>query len=147
MRDEHPDHYTCVMASVFKHPRTPKQASRKRSSFDRLIEPKILKALAEPSRVQLLSCLLKCGRPCSVTEVAACCSIDFSMVARHLGTLARAGILTSEKKGRTVWYSANASMLSMHFRDLADSIDELTPAEGCLSDDECGCCKPRGTTA
>ncbi len=68
------------------------------------------------------------------------------MVARHLGTLARSGILISEKKGRTVWYSANAQMLSMHFRDLADAIDELTPAEWCLSDDECECCKTEGTT-
>lgn len=139
--------YTCVMASVFQHSRTPKQAARKRAAFDRLLEPEMLKALAEPTRARLLSCLLKCGRPCSVTEVAECCSIDFSMVARHLGTLARAGLLTSEKKGRTVWYSANAQLLASHFRDLADAIDELTPQDGCVSDDACGCCDPEGGSA
>lgn len=134
------------MTPVFQHSKTPKQAARKRAAFDRLLEPEMFKALAEPTRARLLSCLLKCARPCSVTEVAECCSIDFSMVARHLGTLARAGLVTSEKKGRTVWYSASAQMLAMHFRDLADAIDELTPAQGYLSDDECGCCKPKGTT-
>lgn len=134
------------MASLFKHPKTPRQASRRRSSFDRLIEPEMLKALAEPTRVQLLSCLLKCGRPCSVTEVAECCSIDFSMVARHLGTLARAGLLTSEKKGRTVWYSANAQTLATHFRDLADAIDELMPNDACPNENACGCCGSEGTS-
>ncbi len=134
------------MASVFQHSKTPKQAARKRAAFDRLLEPEMLKALAEPTRARLLSCLLKCGRPCSVTEVAECCSIDFSMVARHLGTLARAGLLTSEKKGRTVWYSANSQSLATHFRDLADAIDELAPQDGCVSEGDCGCCGPEGVS-
>ena len=139
--------YTGVMASVFQHSKTPKQAARKRAAFDRLLEPEMLKALAEPTRARLLSCLLKCGRPCSVTEVAECCSIDFSMVARHLGTLARAGLLTSEKKGRTVWYSANSQSLAAHFRDLADAIDELAPQDGCVREGDCGCCGPEGVSS
>ncbi|MEM1329886.1 MAG: metalloregulator ArsR/SmtB family transcription factor [Planctomycetota bacterium] len=119
---------------------SPKQASRRRSRFDRILDPELLKALAEPTRARLLSCLLKCGRPCSVTEVAECCSIDFSMVARHLATMARAGLLKSEKKGRTVWYTAAGPELAAHFRDLADAINELKPEScGC---DPCsdGCC-------
>ena len=88
-------------------PSTPKQASRRRVRLDRLLDPALLRALAEPTRAKLLSCLLKCGRPCSVTEVAACCSVDFSTVSRHLATMARAGLLTADKQGRTVWYSAD----------------------------------------
>ncbi len=133
------------MASVFHHSKTPKQASKRRARFDRLLEPELLKALAEPTRAQLLSCLLKCGRPCSVTEVAQCCSLDFSMVARHLANLARAGCLTSEKKGRTVWYAANGKELAGHLRELADAIDELTPLDGCDNDNTCGCCDEEGT--
>ncbi|MCB9846886.1 MAG: winged helix-turn-helix transcriptional regulator [Phycisphaeraceae bacterium] len=131
------------MASVFqrKNP-SPKQAVRRTVRLDRLLDPDLLKALAEPTRARLLSCLLKCGRPCSVTEVAACCSIDFSMVARHLSTMARAGLLTSDKRGRTVWYAADGPMLAAMFRDLADAIDELIPADS--SDDACGCgCRPQ----
>ena len=112
---------------------------RQRARLDRLLDPELLKALAEPARARLLSCLLKCGRPCSVTEVAACCSTDFSMVARHLATMARAGLLRSEKKGRTVWYAADGPALAARFRELADAIDELTPAaEGCEAG-ACGC--------
>ncbi len=98
----------------------------------------MLKALAEPTRARLLSCLLKCGRPCSVTEVAACCSTDFSMVARHLATMARGGLLSSEKKGRTVWYAADGPALAARFRDLADAIDELNTGADCCDASECG---------
>lgn len=104
----------------------------------------MLRALAEPTRACLLSCLLKCGRPCSVTEVAECCSIDFSMVARHLAILARAGLLTSKKVGRTVWYSADATSLADYFRALAESIEELTPMDG--ADSGCGCSTQKGAT-
>ncbi|MFI4898237.1 MAG: ArsR/SmtB family transcription factor [Phycisphaerales bacterium JB059] len=131
------------MASVIQSSApTPRQAFRRRARLDRLLEPDLLKALAEPTRARLLSCLLKCGRPCSVTEVAECCSIDFSMVARHLATMARAGLLTSEKRGRTVWYAADAAGLAARFRDLADAIEEITPVGGCEND--CGCSTDTG---
>ncbi|MCA9245173.1 MAG: helix-turn-helix transcriptional regulator, partial [Phycisphaerales bacterium] len=71
--------------------------------MDRQLDTDLFKALGDPTRARLLACLLKCGRPCSVTEVAECCAVDFSVVARHLGLLARVGVLDSEKKGRTVW--------------------------------------------
>jgi len=130
--------YTCIVTSIIQHkPPSPRQAIRRRTRLDRLLAPDLLKALAEPTRARLLSCLLKCGRPCSVTEVAACCSIDFSMVARHLATMARAGLLSSQKKGRTVCYAADGSALAARFYDLADAIAELTAAPGC--------CEPRRT--
>ena len=100
---------------------------RRHARIDDLLDPELLRAIAEPTRVRLLSCLLKCGRPCSVTEIAACCSIDFSMVARHLALMARAGVLTSEKKGRTVWYAADGALLAARFRELADAIGECAP--------------------
>ncbi|MEM7622755.1 MAG: metalloregulator ArsR/SmtB family transcription factor [Planctomycetota bacterium] len=118
------------MASVIQRlAPSPRQAVRRRARFDRVLDPAVLKALAEPTRARLLSCLLKCGRACSVTEVADCCDIDFSMVARHLATMARAGLLTSEKRGRTVWYSADGRGLSAMFRDLAAAVDELSPGD------------------
>lgn len=120
------------MASVFQlQVLSPKQANRRRARLDRLLDPELLKALSEPTRAKLLSCLLKCGRPCSVTEIAECCSVDFSMVARHLAMMARVGLLCSQKRGRTVWYAANGPALAAMFRDFADAIDELGPVEPC----------------
>jgi len=136
------------MASLLhQHASSPKQAARRRARLDRLLDPEVLKALAEPTRARLLSSLLKCGRPCSVTEVAECCSIDFSMVARHLATMARAGLLSSEKKGRTVWYSADGPALAERFRALADAIDELSPGESSCDAGSCGCSGARGSTS
>ncbi|MBZ0152918.1 MAG: metalloregulator ArsR/SmtB family transcription factor [Planctomycetes bacterium] len=123
---------------------TPKQAYRRRARLDRLFDPELMKALAEPNRTSLLSCLLKCRRPCSVTEVAACCALDFSMVARHLQTMAKAGLLRCEKQGRTVWYAADGAALSSKLRALADAIDELGPEDGCC---DAGSCPPAGGSA
>lgn len=127
------------MASLNQHvPPSPKQAVRRRARLDRLLDPDVLKALAEPTRARLLSCLLKCARPCSVTEIAECCSIDFSVVARHLATLARAGLISGDKRGRTVWYSADPHALSARFRDIADAIDETSPSS-CCNGTGCSC--------
>ncbi|MHC4977097.1 MAG: ArsR/SmtB family transcription factor [Planctomycetota bacterium] len=117
---------------------TPRQAIRRKARLDKLLDPEMLKALAEPTRARLLSCLLKCGRPCSVSEVAACCEIDFSVVSRHLVTLARAGLLGCEKKGRTVWYTADGALLSEIFRELAEAVEEISP-ETCCDERACGC--------
>lgn len=125
------------MTSVFKQrPATPKQAARRRARLDELLEPAFFKALADPTRVKLLACLAKCGRPCSVTEIAQCCALDFSMVARHLAALAKAGVLTSRKEGRTVWYEAPPE-LAARFRAIAEALDELEP-EVCCEGDCCG---------
>jgi DNA-binding transcriptional ArsR family regulator len=118
-----------------KMPATPRQAARRRAAVDRLLEPTLFKALADPTRLRLLACLVKCGRPCSVTEVAACCSVDFSVVARHLAQLARAGVLDANKRGRTVWYAPRSGELCRHLRGLADAIEEW-------STDSCKSCEP-----
>ncbi|MCA9274104.1 MAG: winged helix-turn-helix transcriptional regulator [Phycisphaerales bacterium] len=123
------------MTQVFKQPASPKQAARRRSRLDSLLDPELFRALADPTRSKLLACLIKCSRPCSVTEIAQCCDLDFSMVARHLATLARSGVLTANKQGRTVWYQAPPD-LAARFRAIADAIDELTPTDCCEGD----CC-------
>ena len=113
---------------------SPKEVVHRAARIDRLLDPDLLRPLAEPTRARLLSCLLKCGRPCSVTEVAECCSIDFSMVARHLAMMARDGVLSREKRGRTVWYAADGPALAARFRELADAIDELSTPDACCDD-------------
>lgn len=126
-------------------PATPRQASRRRATVDRLLDPGLFKVLGEPTRARVLACLIKCRRPCSVTELAACCSIDFSMVARHLSALARAGVLRANKQGRTVWYEAPAGELAGRFRALADAIEEWAadPACGVGPCGDASCCPPR----
>jgi DNA-binding transcriptional ArsR family regulator len=118
-------------------PRSPRQAARRRAALDRLLDPDLFKALADPTRARILACLVKCGRACSVTEVAECCAVDFSVVNRHLGALARAGLATREKASGVVWYEARGAVLADRFRGLADAIAEWDP--GACADEDCPC--------
>lgn len=81
-----------------------------------------------------------------MTEVAECCSIDFSVVARHLSTMARAGLLNFEKRSRVAWYTARREELAAHFRALADAIDELDPAGFCCPIAGCECSPSAGSS-
>lgn len=106
---------------------TPKQAAKCCSPVDDLLDPDLFKALCDPTRVKLLACLAKCGRPCSVSEVADCCSVDLSVVSRHLSQLESVGILESSKSGRTVSYAVCYEKLCNTLRELADAIEACCP--------------------
>lgn len=119
-------------------PTTPKQAAACCGPLDELLDPELFKAFSDPTRVSLLACIAKCGRGCSVGEVAECCSVDFSVVSRHLALLARSGVLEATKRGRTVFYSVRYSELCGSLRALADAIERCCPtSEGACGD---GCC-------
>ncbi|MCW5769548.1 MAG: helix-turn-helix transcriptional regulator [Phycisphaeraceae bacterium] len=122
-----------------QRPRSPKQAASRRGAIDALLDPELFKALCDPTRVLLLGCLAKCGRACTVSEVAACCSVDLSVVSRHLQQLERAGVLRSSKEGRTVFYAVRYDELSKTLRDLADAIHACCP-EGVAASNGGGCC-------
>ncbi|MEQ9587262.1 MAG: metalloregulator ArsR/SmtB family transcription factor [Parvibaculaceae bacterium] len=105
----------------------PQEASRCCGPIDDLLDAELFKALGEPTRLKLLSCLAKCGRPCSVTELTECCAVDLSVVSRHLSVLEKAGVLTAAKKGRTVFYAVRYRHLTEAFRALAKAIDGYRP--------------------
>ena len=106
---------------------TPQEAARCCGPVDELLDVELFKSLSDPTRLKLLSCLAKCGRPCSVTEIAECCVVDFSVVSRHLGVLANAGVLTSTKLGRVVFYEVRYQHLFQTFQSLAKAIGECRP--------------------
>ena len=58
-------------------------------------------ALADPTRRAILSMLLEDDM--AVTDVAAPLAISLAAVSRHLGVLARAGLIRQERRGRVVW--------------------------------------------
>lgn len=101
--------------------------------LDELLDPQLFKALGDPTRAQLLGCLIKCRKPCSVTELAACCAVDFSVVSRHLALLARAGLLEARKQGRSVSYAVRYGEISRGLHALADAIDQCCPPAAAAS--------------
>lgn len=108
-------------------PATPRQAAACCGPIDGLLNPVLFKALADPTRLNLIACIAKCGRGCSVGEVAECCSVDISVVSRHLALLARAGVLEAAKEGRVVFYRARYAELCTTLRALADAFEDCNP--------------------
>jgi ArsR family transcriptional regulator len=103
---------------------TPKEAACCSKPIDKLLDAELFKALADSTRLTLLACLAKCGRGCSVSEIAECCSVDFSVVSRHLQTLERARLIAAARDGRSVRYKVRYSEFASLLRQLADAIDE-----------------------
>jgi ArsR family transcriptional regulator len=129
------------MAQLSKHrPATPKQAAACCRPIDELLKPELFKALGDATRVSLLACLAKCGRACSVGEVADCCAVDLSVVSRHLALLESAGVLEAEKKGRAVFYRVRFAEVCKTLRALAESIEECCPASAPGKSGAGGCC-------
>ena len=122
-----------------QRPATPKQAASRRTPLDQRLDPALFKALGDPTRVSLLACIAKCGRGCSVSGVAECCSVDFSVVSRHLAILAQAGALEATKEGRTVRYRACYAELGSALRGLADALEECCPQECAPDGSGCAC--------
>ena len=92
-------------------------------------DSQVFSALADPCRLFLLQELVSCcGEPRTVTQAASCCSVDLSVVSRHLATLRDAGILEARKVGREVRYTVRYQELSNWLRNMADAIDRCCPA-------------------
>lgn len=59
--------------------------------------------LAEKNRLEIVNLLLK-KKKMSVTEIARHFKLTQPTVSHHLGYLKKAGVLSSQKKGRRVYY-------------------------------------------
>jgi len=97
------------------------------SDIAELLEPRFFKALGDPNRIALLLRLARCAKPCTVTELTACCPVNISVVSRHLALLRDAGILDSEKRGKEVYYSVRFPKLVATLRGMADGIEACCP--------------------
>jgi len=77
-------------------------------------------ALADPTRRQLLTALR--DGPARITDLADPLPISFAAVARHLGVLEAAGLVSREVRGREHWLSVRPAGL----REAEDWIAEQT---------------------
>lgn len=100
-------------------------------TLEDLLDPRLFRALSDPTRLRILMRLTQCSGPCSVTDASDCCNVDFSVVSRHLSILHDAGILQAAKQGRTVHYTVRYAALSQALRALADAIDACCPEGTC----------------
>ena len=83
----------------------------------------LLKALGEFNRLSLVYELCQCRTPQNAMCLCSCCSVDASVVSRHLKILKQEGIVTLEKNGRERTYALNRAYVARNLRLLADKID------------------------
>lgn len=85
------------------------------------------KALCDPTRLHILVTLAQKNGPCPVSTIAEQCSVDFSVVSRHLSLLKRTGIVVAEKRGREVLYSFCTGSVVQSLRACANALESCCP--------------------
>jgi DNA-binding transcriptional ArsR family regulator len=95
------------------------------------LSSRFFKALSDPNRLAILARLAEDGSEMTVSEIAGCCTVDLSVVSRHLGALREAGILSAEKRGKMVFYQVRIRELVVALRDLADALESCCPNGVC----------------
>ena len=80
------------------------------TNFAAVIDPAFLKVLSEPIRIEIMRILIMEGAN-DIETIAQRFPQDRSVISRHLGILKSARLVNSEKIGRKVRYSVEASSL------------------------------------
>src|SRR6266513_1686360 len=65
------------------------------------------KALADPTRIQIVSLLARRGAPMNVGEIVAAVDVVQSTVSKHLKVLAEVRFLLAEHRGTATYYRIN----------------------------------------
>ena len=83
----------------------------------------LLKALGEFNRLSLVYNLCRCESSQNAMCLCDCCSVDPSVVSRHLKVLAERDIVKFDKVGREKTYRLNRNEVAAQLRELADLIE------------------------
>lgn len=86
------------------------------------------RALADPTRVQILALLAQCSTPVSVGELTAGLPVGQSTVSHHLAALAAVGFVQVERRGTSSLYSVNPRCVES-FPSASDVIMGRRPPE------------------
>lgn len=96
-------------------------------------QAQIFKALGHPSRLLIVETLR--GGPRCVCELQALVGSDLSTVSKHLSVLRQAGIVTSEKKGTSIYYRLAMPCLERFLSCLCDIVEKRCAARQQILDD------------
>jgi ArsR family transcriptional regulator len=102
-----------------------------RVDLSQLFHAETFRALADPTRVQLLALLMGRGGQANVSALAELVHVDTSVVSRHLRELARAGLLEVERRGRERWYRLRYDVLIEQFGELVHQLKALRDGKAC----------------
>lgn len=93
------------------------------------LDPRLFKALCDPTRLEILCQLADTGCPRNVGDLADCMPVDTSVVSRHLAILKDAGVVSAERQGKEVFYCISSQNAVHTLRTVADAIEACCPPE------------------
>jgi len=93
------------------------------------LDSKVIRALTEPARAQILKFLMLNGRS-DISTIAEHLPQDRSVISRHLNMMAEAGIVIAEKETRHRYYTINGATFLSEFETIVDNIKKCM-AECC----------------
>jgi ArsR family transcriptional regulator len=80
-----------------------------------------LKALADPTRLRILSRLLRSAEPVCACELAAPHELGQPTISHHLKTLRKAGLVRATRRGTWIYYSPDRRVLG----DVRSALESL----------------------
>lgn len=89
-----------------------------------VLDTRYFKALCEPTRVAIIKNLIRIGA-CDVSTIAQGLAQDRSVISRHLSILETAGITTSRKIGRQVFYDLDGPYIVQKLNLILEAIKPM----------------------
>jgi DNA-binding transcriptional ArsR family regulator len=86
-----------------------------------ILDAPLLRALAEPARLEVLRVLLLHG-PADIGTIAERLPQDRSVISRHLRTLEEAGVVRGEARGRHRFYAIDGLRLVGHLEQMVAEV-------------------------
>lgn len=106
----------------------PTAQSRQRAAraLREILRGKVLRALCEPARTELLEFLTVNGRS-DIATIAAAFPQDRSVISRHLTLLYEAGVVRREKVGRQVFFEMDGPVVVEQLEKILDRFRSVVP--------------------
>jgi ArsR family transcriptional regulator len=96
-------------------------------------EVKVLAALADPTRFQIVQLLARQDEPLCVCEIVPRFTLGQPTISHHLKVLREAGLVTGEKRGLWVYYALDRATLGQIAGTLEGLLSRSLVGSGALS--------------
>ncbi|MDP3815718.1 helix-turn-helix transcriptional regulator [Pseudomonas sp.] len=104
----------------------PKNRTEAADACIEILDTDFFRALCEPARIQIFRVLVLQGRS-DIGSIAETMPQDRSVIARHLQTMERAGLLRAQTEGRHTFYEIDGPTIAARVEQIAGLIQTLVP--------------------
>ena len=87
-----------------------------------------VRALYHPLRQSILVLINENGNRMNVTDIYVKLRIEQSVASQHLAILRNEGFVTTEREGKTIWYSTNADAIKTFVANVGEVLDGVSVA-------------------